>query len=194
MRKPRRGTPRGLDGQMAVPFRDRGEEHEDLGLAGYLMFVEEPDSKGIRGALFCVNGRGEPVDFSFSRIDVASSFLWRAGDARRHAITALSKALFTASSVQPTLLLSLADEVPPRVFTEDIEVHLPLCRVAAPGAIAHSVNESAESLGEALHLFWVGEPPEPDSAARRLLDALNARQLATEPFERSAAGVEEAFA
>ncbi|HEY8767583.1 MAG TPA: hypothetical protein VIP09_10075, partial [Dehalococcoidia bacterium] len=137
---------------------------------------------------------GEPVDFSFSRIDVSSSFLWRVGEARRHATTALCKALFTASAVQPSLLLSLADEVPPRVFTEDIEVHLPLCRVAAPGATAHSSNESAESFGEALHLFWIGGPPDADSMARRLLEALNGRQLATEPFERAAAGIAEAFA
>ena len=145
---------------MPVPFRNRADQ-EDLGLAGYLRFVEEAEAKGIRGALFCVNGRGEPVDFSFSRIDVASSFLWRAGDARRHAVAELCKALFTASSVQPTLLLSIADEVPPRVFSEDIDVHLPLCRVAGPGATAHAANESPESLGEAIHLFWVGELPAP---------------------------------
>lgn len=179
--------------KMPVPFRDRAEQ-EDLGLAGYLRFVEEAEAKGIRGALFCVNGRGEPIDFSFSRIDVASSFLWRSGDARRHAVAALCIALFTASSVQPTLLLALADEVPPRVFAEDLEVQLPLCRVAGPGATTHSTGEFPESLGEALHLFWVCDPPIPESPARRLLDALNGRQLATEPFERAAAGLEEAFA
>lgn len=178
---------------MPVPFRDRAES-KDYGLAGYLRFVDEPDAKGIRGALFCVNERGEPVDFSFSRIDLASSFLWRSGDARRHAVSELCKALFTASSVQPTLLLSLADEVPPRVFTEDIEIRLPLCRVATPGATAHSSSESPETIGEAIHLFWVAGPPGPDSAARRLLETLNAHQLATEPFERAGIGIEEAFA
>src|SRR6266542_2301820 len=77
---------------MAVPFRDL-TEREELGLAGYLRFVDEPDARGIRAALFFVNGRGEPVEFSFSRIDVPASFLWRAGEARRQAITALAKSL-----------------------------------------------------------------------------------------------------
>lgn len=176
---------------MTVPFRDRAE-YDDFGLAGYLRFVEEPDSKGIRGALFCVNSRGEPVDFSFTRIDVAASFLWRRGDARRHAVTALCKALFTTCPKQPALLLSLADEVPPHVFTEDIEVGVPLCRVAEAGAI-HSPAESSETLAEALHLFWVNDVPATGSQARRLLEALHSRQLATEPFERATTGLEEAF-
>jgi hypothetical protein len=177
---------------MPIPFRDR-TGHEELGLVGYLRFVDEPDSKGIRGALFCVNGRGEPIDFSFSRIDVGSSFLWRAGDARRHAVTELCKGLFTACTVRPELLLSLADEVPPRVFTEDLQVDLPLCRIATAGAITHSVEESKESLGEEIHLFWVGDPPAAESRGRKLLEALNARNLVIEPFERATAGLEEAF-
>ena len=176
---------------MSVPFRDLAES-EELGLAGYLRFVEEPDAKGIRAALFCVNSRGEPIDFSFTRIDVAASFLWRLGDARRHAVTALCKALFAACPKEPALLLSLADEVSPRVFTEDIEVRIPLCRVAEAGAI-HSPSESSEALAETVHLFWVGETPAPESQARRLLEALHSRQLSTEPFERAATGVEEAF-
>jgi hypothetical protein len=176
---------------MSVPFRDLAEA-EELGLAGYLRFVEEPDAKGIRGALFCVNSRGEPIDFSFTRIDVAASFLWRLGDARRHAVTALCKALFAACSKEPALLLSLADEVSPRVFTEDIEVGIPLCRVAEAGAI-HSPSESSETLAETLHLFWVGEVPAAGSQARRLLEALQSRQLSTEPFERAVTGLEEVF-
>jgi len=177
---------------MPIPFRDRATQKE-LGLAGYLRFVDEGDSKGIRGALFCVNGRGEPVEFSFSRIDLGRAFLWRPGDARRRAVTQLCKALFTACSVRPDLLLALADEVPPRVFTEDLQVDLPLCRIATSGATIHSVDELRESLGEELHLFWVGIPPAAESAGRKLLDALNTRKLVAEPFERAAVGIEEAF-
>jgi hypothetical protein len=124
--------------EMTVPFRDRAE-YEDFGLAGYLRFVEEPDSKGIRGALFCVNSRGEPIDFSFTRIDVGASFLWRLGDARRHAVTALCKALFAACPKEPALLLSLAEEVSPRVFTEDIEVGAPL--MSRRRSWGHSLNK-----------------------------------------------------
>lgn len=60
--------------KLPVPFRDL-TAGEDSGVVGYLRFTDEPDGKGIRGALFVVSNRGEPLDFSFTRIDVHSSFL-----------------------------------------------------------------------------------------------------------------------
>lgn len=177
---------------MPVPFRDLTED-ESLGLAGYFRFVEEPDARGIRAALFYVNSRGEPVNFSFSRIDIPASFLWRTGERRRRAVTELAKVLFNASVKIPTFLLVLAEEAPPRVFTEDLVVEVPLCRVAGDGTTVHASSESQELLAEAVHLFWVGEQPLPESPARRLLEALHSRKLLTEPFERAALGLEEAF-
>jgi len=177
---------------MAIPFRDLTED-EALGLAGYLRFMEEPDARSIRAALFYVNSQGEPVDFSFSRIDIPASFLWRIGERRRRAVTELAKALFKASVRMPTFLLVLAEEVPPRVFTEDLVVEVPLCRVAGDGTTVHASNESQELLAEAVHLFWVGEQPLPESPARRLLETLHSRKLLTEPFERAVVGLEEAF-
>ena len=177
---------------MAIPFRDRSDE-EPAGLVGYLRFVDESNGKGIRGALFCINVRGEPVDFSFSRVDIPASFLWRAGDARRHAVAALGKVLFTACSQEPILLLARAEETPARVFTEDLEVQVILGRVAGGPDMVHAVNEIPETLGEEVHVFWVGEQPVADSPARRLLQALQMRSLLVEPFERAAVGLEEAF-
>lgn len=177
---------------MAVPFRDLTAD-EGLGLAGYLRYVDEPNDKGMRGALFFVTAKGEPVDFSFCRIDAPSSFLWRPGQARQHAVGALTRALFVASSKEPTLLLALAEEVSPRLFAEDLEVLAPLCRVAEDDAHVHATNESVELLAGAIHLFWVGDPPGPESLARRLLDTLHARNLMMEPFERAVTGLEEAF-
>jgi len=177
---------------MPVPFRDLTES-EPPGLAGYLRFMEEPGARGICAALFYVNSLGEPIDFSFSRIDTPVSFLWRKGEIRRRAVTALTKVLFAASAKIPTLILVLADEAPPRVFTEDLVVDVPLCRVAGDGTTVQASNESHESLAEAVHLFWVGVQPISESPARRLLEALHSRQLLTEPFERAAIGLEEAF-
>jgi len=177
---------------MPIPFRDLSEE-ADLGLAGYLRFVEEPDGKGIRAALFLVNGRGEPIDFTFNRVEIARPFLWRAGEPRRHALRALSKSLFTACAKEPVLLLALAEDVPPRVFTDDIEVMVPLCRIARQSGLPHAASEILESLGDSLELYWVGQAPPLDSATRRVLDCLRSRQSLTEPFDRAAAGIEEAF-
>jgi hypothetical protein len=178
-----------------IPFRDRSDV-EDLGFAGYMRFVAEADGKGLRGALFLVNGRGEPADFCFSRIEIPASFLWRAGEARRHAVRALCGALFGACAREPVVLLARVDEVPPLVFAEDLEVRVPIARLT-DGTLAAPIQaavEVSEEVGEALHVFWMGEPPRAESPARRLFDALSSRGLAMEPFERAAVGLEEAFA
>ena len=178
---------------MPVPFRDLSDDF-DLGLAGFLRFEDEPGGRGIRAALFYMTSRGEPIEFGFTRIDVAGPSLWRAGDARRHAVTALSKALFEASRSRPTLLLALAEEVPARVFGEDLEVHVPTCRVASPDTVADaSDDDSTELLTDDINLFWTGELPGADSQARLLLAVLQSRRLLTEPFERASVGLEEAF-
>jgi hypothetical protein len=163
-------------------------------LIGYLRFVEEDGGRGMRGALFLVNSRGEPMDFSFARVDVHASFLWRPGESRRQAVVALSRTLFTAATHVPHLLVALAEEVPAAVFIDDLAVSIPLCRLAGPTALAYASTESLEELPGAQHLFWVGPPPEAESNARGLLDALVARQGLVEPFERASLGLQEAYA
>ncbi len=91
------------------------------------------------------------------------------------------------------MLLALVDEVSPRVFSEDLEVLVPLCRVGGDDAHVHSSSEALELLSDAIHLFWANQPPDLQSPARRLLEALQARNLVREPFERAATGLEEAF-
>lgn len=177
---------------MPVPFRDLTGE-EDSGLAGFLRFEAEAVGRGVRAGLFIVSGRGEPVEFSFTRVNVTGSFLWRAGEAHRNAVSSLARALFEATSGQPDLLLALADEVPPRIFTEDLEVRVPICRIATGDTLVHAQQESLEILPDAINLFWIGGIPEEGSKARRLLTALQLRQLLMEPFERASIGLREAF-
>ncbi len=150
---------------MPVPFRDQTEV-SNLGFAGFLRMVDEPDGRGLRGALFVVNGHAEPIDFCFNRVDVPAAFLWRAGEARRQAVKAICTSLFQACPKTPALLLALASEVPPLLLTEDLEVLVPICRVADGESIVHTADESPEELGDALHLFWATSPPTPDSATR----------------------------
>lgn len=178
---------------MPILFRDHTEV-ADLGFAGYLRMIDEPDGKGLRGALFVVNGRAEPLDFCFNRVDVPSAFLWRAGEARRQAVKAVCSSLFAACPREPALLLVLASEVPPLLFPDDLEVFVPVGRVADGESIVHAASESPEDLGTAVHLFWTTGPPPTDSSARNLLGALQSRGLVTEPFDRAACGLEEAFA
>ena len=177
---------------MPIPFRDLGEEGPS-GVAGYLKFVDEPDGRGIRGALFVMSTRGEPLEFTFSRIDVQSAFLWRTGEARRQAVSSLTKALFEASSRVPDLILALAGEAPPLVFSEDLEVEIPLCRVATDELGPQAVSEEVERLPDSLSLVWVNGSPPTGGPGRKTIELLNSGQLLLEPFERASMGLREAF-
>jgi len=177
---------------LPIPFRDLNED-ENTGVVGYLRFVDEPDGKGMRGALFVMSPRGEPIDFSFTRIDMHGGFMWRAGESRRQAVTALTKALFQSAGRIPAVIISLADEVPPRVFTEDLEVQVPLCRVVTTEMTPQAAAEEHESILDSLDLFWVTGRPPSDSLAGKIIESLRDRQLLLEPFERALIGLDEAF-
>lgn len=164
------------------------------GFVGYLKLTSEPDGHGMRGALFLVNSRGEPIDFSFSRVDVQASFLWRSGEARIRAVAELLRVLFRAAAHVPELIVAMADEVPPRVFGAEIDVSLPVCRLMGAGGPAHHVDDTIEELSDVLHVFWVGPSPAAGSRARVLIETLLARESFVEPFERAELGLEEAFA
>jgi len=177
---------------MPVPFNDLTTD-QDSGVAGYLKFIDEEDDKGMQAALFLVSSRGAPLDYCFTRVDVHNSFLWRQGDARRNAVTALAKVLFEGTSRTPDLILSLAEEVPPRVFADDVAVSVPLCRISTGDVTVQAASEESETLADSVNLVWATNKPAPDSDARKLLEALLDRQLLREPFERAALGLEEAF-
>lgn len=176
---------------MPVPFEDL-REGEPAGVAGFLRLVDEPGGKGIRGALFLTSGRGEPLDFCFTRIDVHRSFLWRWGDARRQAVTSLIKVLFQAANRVPGLILALANEIPPQLFVDDIHVQVPLCLVA-PSETPVQADATISQPSRTVSLTWVTEQPGDESEAIRLLEGFVHRHNTLEPFERAAVGLEEAF-
>ena len=175
---------------MPIPFEDL-REGEPTGAVGFLRFVDEADGKGIRGALFLTSGRGEPLDFCFTRIDVHHSLLWRRGDARRQAVTSLLKVLFQAANRVPVLLLALADEIPSQVFADDIQVQVPLCLIASSEASGQATTTDSQP-DKDVRLIWATERPGDDSEAMRLLEGMH-RHDPLEPFERAAVGLEEAF-
>lgn len=149
-------------------------------------------TRGLRGALFVVNGVGEPLEFTFARVDVRATVLWRPGDAARSAIAQLARVLFPALSSRPDCLLMLASEVPPRLFIDDMMVEIPTCRIGGESSI-HTADETIERVNDVHHLFWIGPSPTSDMRARALVDALQSRDLLLEPFDRAAAGISEAY-
>ena len=177
---------------MPIPFVDLDEE-EHSGIAGYLRFVDEPEGKGIRGALFLMSTRGEPLEFTFTRIDVRSGVLWRAGEAKRQAVVSLTKTLFDAANRVPDLLIALAEETPVRLFSEDLEVRVPVCLVAAQDPEPMAVTENAQRISDSTILVWVNGWPTPNGTPARIVEILGGRQLLLEPFDRAALGLQEAF-
>ena len=180
---------------MPIPFRD-ADDLAELGLAGYLTLEPTPAGAGYLGALFQINARGEPVEFTYNRIETGNPFLWRPHDLRRHAHRRLTASLFATSPQAPRLLLCRADEVDAELFRHELRPSIAVGRLARTlEAVDRATGEIVETTtGEDVsHLFWYPEPPAEDSPARRLLDALVARGLLWEPFERARMGLREVY-
>jgi len=131
-----------------IPFRDQ-EELEDLMAAAFLRIEAQADPAGYRGALFQINARGEPLEFTYNRVETPNTFLWRPADIRRAAARKLASSLFGLSPRVPRLLLCLATETPPELFSEDISLIIPVGRIAASLAEV-ALHGAPDSLAEVL--------------------------------------------
>ena len=180
---------------MPIPFRD-ADELEELGAAGYLKIEPSATEPGYLGALFLINARGEPIEFTYNRIETPHTFLWRKDDIRRHAARKLTASLLSLCPRTPSLILCLAGEVGSELFCQDIQISLPVCRIApAIQPLSSAGAEIQESLDavEPMNLFWYpGKPPE-DSLESKLMHELIYRGLLTEPFDRAALGLQEVY-
>jgi len=174
---------------MPIPYSEPNSPKAS-GTAGFLKFVEENNS--IEAALFMISGTGVPLDFSFTKVDVTSSFLWRKGHSKREAITSLIKVLFDGTSRRPDLILALVKEVPPQIFTDDISTQVPLCRISTESNVVQAISEETEPFDESTDLIWSTSKPAEGSIARNLLETLKDNGLLNEPFERATIGLKEA--
>lgn len=174
---------------MPIPFRDAADI-EELGLAGFLVIQPAPSGPDYIAALFTINARGEPQEFTYSRlsIDAGLQQLWRPGDARRAAERALVTALLDACPLEPRLLLARAAETDVALFRTDLAVGVPVARVAPKPR-----PEGEETAPARLELTWYPAAPRPESRERLLVDALTARGLLAEPFERAERGLNEVY-
>ncbi len=176
-----------------IPFRDAAE-FEELGAAAFLKIEGHGD--GYQGALFLINARGEPLEFSYSNVDTPTTFLWRRNDIQRHALRKLTASLLSICPRVPRIIFCLAKEVSSELFCDDIQLSLPACRLA-PQTVAAAYCER-ESRGtanapEPLNLFWFPEQPPPDSPEGRLFDRIITTGLLLEPFQRASVGLAEVF-
>ena len=177
---------------MPVPF-ESSRNNDIPGIIGFLRLVDEEYGTGIRAALFAASALDVPLEFCFTRVDIADSVLWRKGEARRVAALSLIQTLLHSVYRTPDIILGLADEIPPLVFSDDIRVDVPVCRVSTDPAPRRGVSEEIEQLSSFLFLVWSAPPPTEGSVARRLLNVLAERPNPLEPFDRVTAGIAEAY-
>ena len=178
---------------MPVSFRD-DKELEELGAAAYLKIVI--DTSGYRGALFLINGRGEPMEFTYTHTEIPNTFLWRKADIHRHATRQIATSLLSKCSQPPKLIFCLAEEVDSELFCQDITVSIPVCRIApATSSVSFTRDETKEVINalEPKQLFWFTKPPTKDSIEYRLFQRLISSGLLQEPFERAETGLREVY-
>jgi hypothetical protein len=180
---------------VSVPFQDAAELDAG-GTAAFLRLVPGQGDRRRGAALFQVNARGAPVEFTYNRLDLPSGALWRPEQLEREAAKALARSLFEAARRTPLVLLCLADEIDAALLAEDLDVQIPVCRVAVQvdgEAFPPASVERVVSGDVTAHLFWRPALPSAASPPRRLVTTLTARGLLLEPFERASAGFQEAF-
>ena len=180
---------------MSIPYRD-SDDLDELGAVGYLKIEPVTDGSGYLGALFLLNARGEPLEFTYNRIDTPNTFLWRQDDLRRHAARKLTASLFSLCPRTPRLLLCLAREVGSELFSQDIQVSIPVCRLAHSQEALSAVDGETQEVvhaDEPVHVFWFPGKPAEDSIELRLLQLVASRGLLMEPFERASIGLWEVY-
>ena len=178
-----------------IPFRDEVDA-DRFGSAAFLRIVPADRGDGFLGALFLTNAHGEPVEFTYSRLEIVQRFLWRQEDLRRHAARRLAASLFEVCPRIPAVILCLADEAPAELFANDITVSFPTVRVAEQSAvIGQSANESREVVEGAVpvQIFWNGSVPGEEDGARLVVRQLAERGLLLEPFDRALTGLREVY-
>ena len=180
---------------MPIPFRDLDDLNE-LGPAAFLKVARDPTGNTCYGALFLVNARGEPLEFTFNRADAPTSSLWRPVDVRRQLERSLTISLLSVCPRVPTLLFCLASEVTGELFSREIRLSLPVCRIASSLETTPYLPEERREVLEVsdpLHLFWFPDRPPDASPGLHLQQELVDRGLLVEPFERALAGLREVY-
>src|SRR5919197_4701915 len=131
---------------MPIPYRD-ADDLDELGTVGYLKIEPTVSGSGYVGALFLINARGEPVEFTYNRIETPHTFLWRQDDLRRHAARKLTASLFSLCPRTPRLLLCLAQEIGSELFCQDLQISIPVCRIApASEALPYADAETKDTM------------------------------------------------
>lgn len=164
---------------MPIPFSDL-TSNDSSATAGYLKFLPLAAKNTWLGALFVMNIRGEPVEFTHARVCPPNRLLWRADILRLRCQASLSTALFKACPVAPDIILCQAEVTSPELFTEYLQLKTPVVQ-------ALLCEQSKKAAAR-----WVSDPG-PGSPALSILERITKRNLLLEPFERAETGLREVY-
>lgn len=181
---------------MPIPFHE-ADGTEAFGEAAFLKIDHSPAGTHYAAGLLLINALGEPIEFTYGRIDVPYETLWRRSDARRFAARRLAVSLLSLCPRVPLLLLCLDDEVERDLFSTEVQLSVPVCivtRTAEDELRADITGLGVSETTRAPGLFWISAPPAEDSRAARLMRELTLRSLVVEPFERATRGLREVYA
>jgi hypothetical protein len=181
---------------MAIPFSDV-QERDSLGSAAFLKVERSTDDACCLGALFIISARGEPLEFAYNRVRVPQPYLWRQNDLRSYTERRLTRSLLSVCSQQPRLIVCLANEVSTSLFSQGLQVEVPVVRVSEvlPGgrSVDPVTGEVFEDQDVQPQVAWQPAPPDDSSTACLLWEHLTAHGLLFEPFERAAVGLREVY-
>ena len=177
---------------MPIQFRDHAEVDELGSLDIYDLSPRRAERESEAHCSSSTAG-AEPVDFSFSRVRCKHRFCGAPAMHSAMRSEHYAQLSSTLCSKEPTLLLARVEEVPPLLFTEDLEVHVTTARASTQLTQSHAVSEVQEDMGAELHVYWVHFVPAPQSPPRQLVDALVEKGLLLEPFERAGVGIQVAY-
>ena len=128
------------------------------------------------------------MSFCFTRADLHEPRVRRSAD-NPSVVSSVAKSLVRTATTSPAIILSLVDEIPADVLAKDIGVRTPFCLIKVGSSLTDT-----DSDGGSFEFLWVSEQPIEGSFPRQLLSRMMRQNNRLEPFERAAAGLEEAFA
>jgi hypothetical protein len=180
---------------VSIPYRSVLDEDE-RNVSGAFFRTMPIDRDAHVGGLLLIDARGEPIEFTYNRVGVKHRFLWRDRDLSLALARELLTSLLDNCPRTPSGVFCLASEVEAQLFVEDIDIQMPLARVAGGDAtVGLSSEEEHERLegAQSVQLFWMRGRPSDATPAHRLVERLASRGLLLEPFERVLAGLREAY-
>jgi hypothetical protein len=93
------------------------------------------------------------------------------------------------------VLVCLDEEIGVRLFGQDLQLEMPVARVAPTKRTVHTTTGEVmeDEASSPPNVAWQPSPPETGSVERKLFEYLSAHGLLLEPFERAALGLREVY-